>query len=98
LLWRSEFRNVLAGYLRRQWLDRPTSLQLVERAEGVLRGREFTVASADVLDAVASSTCSAYDCEFVVLARELGVPLVTNDRRILKDFPRVARSLAAASG
>jgi predicted nucleic acid-binding protein len=97
LLWRSEFRNVLAGYLRRHLVDKQTAMRLVERAEGVFRGREFTVASVDVLEAVASSSCSACDCEFVVLARELGLPLVTPDRRILRDFPEVARSLAAAS-
>ena len=46
-----------------------------------------------ILDLVASSTCSAYDCEFVALAQELGVPLVTTDKQILRDFPRIARPL-----
>jgi len=47
-----------------------------------------------VLDLVASSTCTAYDCEFVALARELAVPLVTTDKQILRDFPAIARPLA----
>jgi predicted nucleic acid-binding protein len=33
---------------------------------------------------------SAYDCEFVGLANDLNVGLVTNDREILKAFPNVA--------
>lgn len=93
LLWRSEFRNVLAGYLRRRLLDLETAIRIADGAAELLRGREFAVGSAEVLEAVAASSCSAYDCEFVVLARELGVPLVTTDRRILRDFPLVARSL-----
>ena len=47
-----------------------------------------------VMQLVASSTCTAYDCEFVALAQELRVPLVTTDKQLLRDFPRVARPLA----
>ena len=36
---------------------------------------------------VASSDCSAYDCEFIALAQEHRVPLVTMDRQLLRDFP-----------
>ena len=93
LLWRSEFRNVLAGCLRRGDLDLDTALQIVDEAEGQMRGREFSVPSAQVLARVAASDCSAYDCEFVALAEELGVPLVTSDARILRSFPTSARSL-----
>jgi predicted nucleic acid-binding protein len=41
----------------------------------------------------AGSTCSAYDCEFVALAQELGTVLVTMDKQILRDFPDVAVSI-----
>jgi predicted nucleic acid-binding protein len=40
-----------------------------------------------------SSRCSAYDCEFVAAAPQLGVPLATEDRAILAAFPHLARSL-----
>ena len=36
------------------------------------------------------SGCSAYDCEFVALAQDLGVRLVTADKPLLKQFPGVA--------
>lgn len=42
----------------------------------------------------ASSACSAYDCEFVALAKDLDIPLVTADKQILTQFPDVAVSLA----
>ena len=94
LLWRSEFRNVLAGSLRRGDVTLETALQIVNGAEEQMRGREFSVPSAQVLARVEESACSAYDCEFVVLAQELGIPLVTSDFKVLRDFPSVARALA----
>ncbi|HTY40311.1 MAG TPA: type II toxin-antitoxin system VapC family toxin [Thermoanaerobaculia bacterium] len=94
LLWRSEFRSVLAGYLRRGDLDIGTALQIAEEAEDQMRGREFSVPSSDVLARVAGSDCSAYDCAFVVLAEELSVPLVTSDEKLLRTFPSVTRKLA----
>ena len=93
LLWRSEFRNVLAGCMRRGDLGLETALRIVEGAEGQMRGREFSVPSAQVLERAEESDCSAYDCEFVVLADELGVPLITSDEKVLKSFPSLARSL-----
>ncbi len=93
LLWRSEFRNVLAGSLRRGDLDLETALRITDEAEGQMHGREFTVPSAQVLTRVASSDCSAYDCEFVVLAEELGVPLFTSDAKLLRSFSAVAKPL-----
>ena len=49
-----------------------------------------------VLDLVGTSPCSAYDCEFVAAAQQLGVPLVTEDRAILDAFPDRAQSLHQA--
>jgi len=46
MLWRSEFRNILAHF-----------------------------SSSDVLELVSISDCSAHDCEFVCLAKEIQVPL-----------------------
>jgi predicted nucleic acid-binding protein len=95
LLWRSEFRNVLAGCLRHGNVKLETALQIAEGAESQMRGREFSVPSAQVLARVEEADCSAYDCEFVVLAEELGVNLVTSDKKLLKSFPGVARSLSS---
>jgi predicted nucleic acid-binding protein len=93
LLWRSEFRNVLAGCLRRGSLKLETALQIMNGAEEQMRGREFSVPSAQVLSRVEDSDCSAYDCEFLALAQELGVTLVTSDKKLLKNFPSISRSL-----
>jgi predicted nucleic acid-binding protein len=93
-LWRSEFRNVLAHYLRRGLLRVEEATDAFRAAESAVAGREFAVETGRVLELVERSTCSAYDCEFVALAEELGCQLVTGDRRILKEFPRTAVSIA----
>jgi predicted nucleic acid-binding protein len=90
VLWRSEFLNVLAGYIRKGLLTRSAALDAFRRAEAVVGGREFPTDAEKVLELVESSTCSAYDCEFVALAEELGVALVTSDTRVLANFPKHA--------
>ena len=68
LLWPSEFRNVLAVYMRQRRLSLDQALQLMDNAEILLQGREYTVSSVRVLSLVAGTRCSAYDGEFVALA------------------------------
>lgn len=95
ILWRSEFRNVLAGYLRRGVLDRSAVAGCIEGAETQMAGREYAVPSALVMRKVEESSCSAYDCEYVALADDLGTKLVTSDAQILRDFHLLAVSPAA---
>jgi predicted nucleic acid-binding protein len=92
LLWRSEFRNILAGYVRQDLLNLGTAIGIMREAETLLAGREYAVPSERVLETVAGCNCSAYDCEFVVLAQDLGIRLVTADRQILREFPEIASS------
>ena len=87
LLWRSEFRNVLAFYLRKNLFSLEDAYRIMEEAANLMEGHEYEVASIQVLALVATSTCSAYDCEFVALAQDLDVQLVTVDKQILKQFP-----------
>lgn len=94
LLWRSEFRNVLAGAIRKRLLPPEAAIDLIGKAEAQFAQKEFVISSAAVLRLAADSRLSAYDCEFVALAQEQGVPLVTEDRLILREFPDVAVPLA----
>jgi predicted nucleic acid-binding protein len=93
LLWRSEFRNVLALYMRQGRLSLDQALQLMDNAEILLQGREYTVSSVRVLSLVAGTRCSAYDGEFVALAQDLGLSLVTSDARLLAEFPATAMAM-----
>jgi len=94
LLWRSEFRSVLAGAVRGKRCSLAQAAALAGEAEDQLRGREFQVDSAQVLSLATSSGCSTYDCEFVALATSLGVPVVTNDRQVLRAFRHLAEPLS----
>jgi predicted nucleic acid-binding protein len=95
VLWRSEFRNILAGYLRRKTLTFDQACSLQNEAEDLLAGSEFEVDSKAVLELVRDSDCSAYDCEFIALANKLQVKLVTMDAKLQKAFPKRTLSLAA---
>jgi predicted nucleic acid-binding protein len=96
VLWRSEFRSILAGYMRRKTLTFEEARGLQAEAESLLAGNEHEVDSQRVLELVRDSDCSAYDCEFATLAIHLGVKLVTMDGKLLRAFPKHAVSLTAA--
>jgi predicted nucleic acid-binding protein len=89
-LWRSEFRNVLALYLRKNLLTFDQALAIQSEAEALLQDNEYFVNSHDVLQLVQNSECSAYDCEFVALAQSMNVQMITMDKKILKNFPETA--------
>lgn len=94
ILWKSEFRSVLAQYLRKGFLDLHSISLMLEQAESLMKAHEYEVPSIDVLQLVSESNCSSYDCEFVALARYLNVPFVTADQKIIEAFPTIARDLS----
>lgn len=94
VLWRSEFRNILAGYMRRETLTLEQASSLQAEAEALLNGLEFEVDSRAVLELVSKSDCSAYDCEFIALAERLHTKLITMDKKLLRAFPKRAVALA----
>ena len=95
ILWRSEFRNILAGYLRRKAITFEQANSLQREAESLLEGAEFEVESLAVLELVRDSDCSAYDCEFIALAMKLDTILITMDKKLLRAFPKRAIALSA---
>jgi len=95
VLWRSEFRNVLALYVRKKTLALNHALAIQQEAEDLLANHEYEVPSITVLSLAAKSNCSAYDCEYVTIAQHLRTTLVTEDKGILKNFPETAMSMKA---
>ncbi len=86
-LWKSEFRSALSAYIRAGYFSMDNALVFMNRAEEFMSGYERAVSSTNVLRLINQSSCSAYDCEFVALAMELNVKLITHDKEILTEFP-----------
>jgi predicted nucleic acid-binding protein len=93
ILWRSEFRNVLTLYMRKNIIKLEQAQQIMDSALKLLKGREYEVPSYEILKLVSTSNCSAYDCEFAAAANDLKVPLVTVDKKLLREFSSIAVSL-----
>jgi predicted nucleic acid-binding protein len=84
--WWSEFRNVLALSIRRGVMSFADALEVIEDADVLMGGKDRDSTSFRILRLAADSGCTAYDCEFVALALDLGVPLVTSDRALIEKF------------
>jgi len=95
ILWRSEFRNVLSLYLRKNILNLDEILLLIQQAEKLLNDHEYEIPSVNIMQLVKNSQCSAYDCEFVALAQYLDVPFITADKKIIREFPDVAKTISS---
>lgn len=89
---RSKFCKVLALYMRKRYLSLEQAQQILQEAMLLMLGREYEIVPSQILERAAASDCSAYDCEFVALAEDLGTPLVTVDKKVLKAFPEIAVS------
>jgi predicted nucleic acid-binding protein len=92
LICRSEIRNILTLYMRHEGMSLSQARKTMEKAEGLWRSREYAVPSDDILELTFHHSITAYDGEFVVLAKQLGVPLVTFDKAVRKAFPNSAIS------
>jgi len=93
IIWRSELRNVLVLYMRKNIFRLDHAQGIMNGALELMRGQEYEVSSYEVLRLASESKCSAYDCEFIAAANNLKVPLITVDNQLLQEFPAVAVSL-----
>lgn len=90
LLIMSELRNALTTLYRQERIVLSEAQELVREAEQMIGASLFEVSSEEVLELVGRSDRSAYDCEYVALARRLEVPLLTYDQAVQADFPEIA--------
>jgi predicted nucleic acid-binding protein len=96
-LWRSEFRNILATYMRKNLLSLEQANTIFTSANDLLSNNEYEVSTLQVLQLTHDSGCSAYDCEYVALAHHLKLPIFTADKALLKAFPEAAVALSQSN-
>ena len=82
VLWRSELRSVLLKHIRHSGLKIDLAKAVFEKALLVVRDRETFPPTPDVLEAAVFFKVSAYDAEYLVVARQLGIPLLTFDQKL----------------
>lgn len=90
-----EFRNALLRYVRRGDITSEQAKTMHSDALMLLGDRISGLPGDAVLDTALECGLTAYDAEFVALARALGVGLVTMDAAILRGAPDVAVPLEA---
>jgi predicted nucleic acid-binding protein len=93
-LWCSEFRNVLTKYVKNKYFNLSQALFLMEKAEDLMQESDYQVQSEDVLKLAEKSGCSAYDCEYIAMAKDFGIKLITTDKQLIKAFPNIVVNLS----
>lgn len=86
-LWQHEFLNVLATLVKQGGANVNDALEIWHQAQMLLRDREGNFALPDALRLATTVEISAYDAQYVTLARVLGCVLVTEDKRLVQKFP-----------
>lgn len=86
-LWRDEFLNILATYVRQGGVELEAAKQLWQTAVDLFGAKEQR---ADPLSALELSTrfrVSAYDAQYLAVAAGLGARLLTEDRALRQSAP-----------
>ncbi len=96
-LWRHEYLNVLATYARQGGATLEQARVLWRRAVELFGTREHATDAEAALALAVQAPVSAYDGQYLELAQRLGTVLVTEDRRLLKAFPAIARTMQTAA-
>ena len=91
-----EFSNVMATLIRRMNFPLAEASATLAEAVRLLNAGLHQVADSDALDAAAHFGVTAYDARFILVARALGSPLITEDAKLRRAAPQFTQSLVEA--
>jgi predicted nucleic acid-binding protein len=92
-LWQHEFLNVLANYLRFDNTPYDQLLQSWEKAIMLFADGAQPVNMPLALKIAGERNITAYDAQYLALAQTLGVPLITEDRKLRLAAPELTLSM-----
>jgi predicted nucleic acid-binding protein len=92
-LWRSEFLSVLATTARVGIIEETQAISLWRNAVSIFSRCEQEPDGEQVLCFALKYKISAYDAQFIVLAYDLSIPLVTADKKLRHACPDLTVSL-----
>ena len=91
----SEATNALATLTREKWITPEIAVEALAHIEKRIAAGFRDVSMRAALELAIQKKVSAYDAQFIVLARSLEVHLVTEDGALQNKFPEVAISMEA---
>jgi predicted nucleic acid-binding protein len=97
-LWRHEFLNALLRIARQQELPLHRALAIWRDTFNGFVAQEYQANMALALRLAMAQQITCYDAQYLALAQEFGVRLLTEDKELLRKFPAVAISLNAFCG
>lgn len=92
-LWRDEFLNILATYVRQGGTSLEQAKKLWLSATGLFEERETQVNPIEILELADRYSLSAYDAQYLAAAVTLGVKLITEDKSLLRSVPQLCMTM-----
>jgi predicted nucleic acid-binding protein len=93
--WRIEWLNVLANYVHHGGMPPLDALNLLQHSEHLGFIKDHAVDQAQALELSLSLKVTAYDAQFLALARHLNTVCVTSDKALRKAAPKLTIDPAA---
>jgi len=97
-LWKHEFLNAIALLVRHRHFTAADAAAIWIEGSAAFEPNEHAPDLAAALHLALVHGITTYDAQYVVLAEMLNVPLLTEDRELLRKFPRRAVSLETFCG
>lgn len=91
--WLIEFQSILWKYVRFGGMQERQALQLLEQCQKQTACNEHTPSPELVLHDAISLGISVYDAHYISLAKQLGIPCITEDLPLQKACPGLALSI-----
>lgn len=91
-----ELANVLTTQVRLDRMPLRSALSAMSTAQSVVKDGLHAVDHEATLTTAAGLRISAYDARYLVLAAELGAPLVTEDAKLRRAAPQLTQSIDQA--